>query len=522
MPHEHIIECVAAIRRGDSRYFMFPWANGDSLREHWNRKDKQHPNATNISQALIQLRGLSDALDHLHNYDGTRRNSNGADTDVDDEHPSNPDVQVQDEYDQISKPMEAPIHGNIRHGDLKPENILRFVGSEGGLGTLKIADMGLAKRHIVATQDRSLLTSTSYGTIHYEPPEAAPGLKGPRSRLYDVWSMGCITLEFIIWILYGNDDLNSFYSQVKGDKNQVCHYYEFIDDEERQRPVVHPVVLRWIDHIRKWDPECSQDSAIKDLLNIVQEKLLVVALPPTRATAMTGGRPFAQPEDPEKPTQYRATAAEFRDALDHIIDKTKDRNYLCGENSRHDVKPLPIPTKSSSSLTPDAARNRDKRTAQRHRHLLGQPDLGVLSNYSGRPVRLTDYTLPPMKDWEFEVDNTFAQTLLAQVGAVAMAPSPTKRAALCRRCVGLNFWAGGFAMGDTIESLLSRAKICNFCDLLARVCQKNRNIVGGNVQIERNQSNLVIPSDPVPILSICRSPGKCTPNLFSARLTAHN
>ena len=53
--------------------------------------------------------------------------------------------------------------------------------------------------------------------MQYEAPEAIGELNGPRSRLYDVWSMGCITLEFIIWLLYGNDELNNFYGQLKGD-----------------------------------------------------------------------------------------------------------------------------------------------------------------------------------------------------------------------------------------------------------------------------------------------------------------
>lgn len=116
-----------------------------------------------------------------------------------------------------------------------------------GLGTLKLADIGLAKRHVIATQNRGDLTGTRYGTIQYEAPEAV-SLNAPRSRLYDIWSMCCITLEFIIWLLYGNDELDSFYRELRGATKQVCQYF-MISESDSMQPQVHPVVLDWINHI---------------------------------------------------------------------------------------------------------------------------------------------------------------------------------------------------------------------------------------------------------------------------------
>jgi serine/threonine protein kinase len=80
---------------------------------------------------------------------------------------------------------------------MKPENILRF-RDRTRVGILKIADMGLAKHHAVATYLRPR-TSTRYGTVRYEPPEVMTHklAEEGRSRLYDIWSMGCITLELI-------------------------------------------------------------------------------------------------------------------------------------------------------------------------------------------------------------------------------------------------------------------------------------------------------------------------------------
>lgn len=182
---------------------MFPWADGDSLRDFWNTTPRPVTNAGTIMQAIDQLRGLADALATLHNFRGTQ----SADTDVHRDIPViiQPAGDAEDEEDNMDEYMSTE---SIRHGDLKPENILRFIDSSSGLGMFKIGDMGLAKRHVAATVERRG-TSMRYGTRRYEPPETGSTLEG-RSRLYDLWSMGCITFEFMVWVLYGNDALVKF------------------------------------------------------------------------------------------------------------------------------------------------------------------------------------------------------------------------------------------------------------------------------------------------------------------------
>ncbi|KAK7709694.1 hypothetical protein SLS57_008599 [Botryosphaeria dothidea] len=123
--------------------------------------------------------------------------------------------------------------GNWRHGDLKPDNILRFVDSttaERSLGTLKIADLGLAKLHDVDTNLRAEPTSQRCGTLKYEPPEALYPHRSPRSRRYDIWSMGCIILESIIWLLYGYDGLEVFNGEMIDDPNRETIFYR-VDSE---------------------------------------------------------------------------------------------------------------------------------------------------------------------------------------------------------------------------------------------------------------------------------------------------
>jgi serine/threonine protein kinase len=341
--HDHILKCVAAIRRGDKRYFVFPWADGDSLREYWNSIPKQNPNAELVLRAIQQIRGLADALDRLHNYTEPERARRENDPNVTESASSVPSVQVLDENDETMQPLEAPAFSSIRHGDLKPENILRFTTAESVLGTLKIADMGLAKQHVLATQHRKHLTSTRYGTVQYEPPEALD--KRARSRLYDVWSMGCIALEFIIWLLHGNNALLTFYEQLTDTAQQTCRYYKLTDRQGANIAEIHPVVSQWIDNIKANDPECSKNSAINDLIDLVRDKLLVVSLPPSRMSSLSSHRLLPPPELGHHMTRYRATAAEFRESLDRILEKAIDPGYLHIEADRSDVHVPNSPSK---------------------------------------------------------------------------------------------------------------------------------------------------------------------------------
>jgi serine/threonine protein kinase len=359
--HPNITKCIAAVRRGERRYFMFSWADGGNLQEYWKKTAKQSPDAKSIRQMVEQLRGLADALDALHNCKSGNENL----------------LAVSDNGSEDS-------NKSIRHGDLKPENILRFISGpdtkmshiERELGNLKIADMGLAKQHIVATQLRTN-TSQRYGTIRYEAPEAITETKG-RSRLYDVWSLGCITLEFIIWILHGNTILEEFYTQVEAGRKQTCQYFEL--HEDRKGAEVHHIVTEWMERIRISDPECSQDTAIKDLLDIVRNRLLVVNLEPGPLNRKDS---VASMFDTRKAIPgFRATAAEYRNYLDTILGKAKENpNYLWTEKCREGIR---LPTRTDFLSPATAMHRKDLTLNQKSR----DANAGRLFGVTGRVPRL--------------------------------------------------------------------------------------------------------------------------------------
>ena len=322
--HTNIIQRIAAITRGNKRYFMFQWADGGSLGDFWKGLPRPTLDPQFIKQIMQQLRGLADALNELHNYEGS-----------------------------------------YRHGDLKPENILRFRDST-RVGILKIADMGLAKHHAVATYLRPA-TSTRYGTVRYEPPEVVTHKLSEegRSRLYDIWSMGCITLELIMWLLYGYDELMKFNDSIKGSLEESSPYF-IVDKDDSKVARVHPSVRACMEHISK-DPECTGSTAISDLVEIVRTKLLVVALPQHRPSTLnlnegSGNVAITDADAPKTlyppPGPSRATAKNFRNLLDGIIGKgeTNERYWFTGTPRDGLRGPRLVPSiVTQDLLSPDAA-----------------------------------------------------------------------------------------------------------------------------------------------------------------------
>jgi hypothetical protein len=281
LQHEHIVLFITAFRRGnettDRYYLMFEWADGMNLRNLWKTHNRPSLTPGLVRSALKQIEGLASALCAAH-------------------------------YPEIHHP--EMMNTNFRHGDLKPENIVWFKGNgdNDDIGTLKIADWGLAKEHNVVTEMRSMETTTPYGTRRYEPPEEVTGqgisvksLKVPgqnasgqaqkkRSRLYDVWAMGCVALEFIVWLMYGPDELTRFNSsfRVAPDLGHFPPFYQIATENGKTSARVNDVVVKWMDHLAE-DPACQLGTtALGNLLEIVRTNLLVVQLPRRLGTPWHG------------------------------------------------------------------------------------------------------------------------------------------------------------------------------------------------------------------------------------------
>jgi len=232
---DYLINPISAYERDEDKCLVFPWAHGGNLASYWENHEDEAINKDGLHWILGQFVGIFSVLELLH-------------------------------------------EDNCRHGDLKPENILWFRDPAGGVrtGNLKIADLGLTTFHEKEkpTKDRIRLaqfTNALSGTFRYEPPEmdanrANRGKDEVRSRQYDIWSMGCILLELIIWLLEGYRALCRFQNLT-----QVLWVKEYKDYfvSSLVRTKMEELAARLRDHPDRTD-------LYQDLLDLVQARLLVV------------------------------------------------------------------------------------------------------------------------------------------------------------------------------------------------------------------------------------------------------
>ena len=226
-----MIKAIAAYQIREERCLIFPWASGGNLRDYWRDFERKSREKESLQWIFLQLVGISSALEKLH-------------------------------------------ENNCRHGDLKPENILWFKDSD-DMGTLQIADLGVAAFHEIEAntklrQMRYIVTDTPSGTSRYEPPEMNRDRSRleARSRQYDIWSMGCIFLELLVWLTCGEKALETF-------RRAPTYFWQL---QQRDRYVVHPYVASQMDFLAT---QLQDDTAYKELLHLVRTRLLVVKVSET-------------------------------------------------------------------------------------------------------------------------------------------------------------------------------------------------------------------------------------------------
>jgi serine/threonine protein kinase len=151
--------------------------------------------------------------------------------------------------DKIQVVDDKELYG--RHGDIKPENILWFRDSRGCRdgGTLIISDFGLGKLNSRNSRP-GIRNSALAASPTYRAPET--DLKGGLiSRSFDIWTLGCVYLEFIAWILGGWDFVFQFSNDRKSNDTYGFYsdtFFEIVTAKEsgKTAAMVKPVVT----HVR--------------------------------------------------------------------------------------------------------------------------------------------------------------------------------------------------------------------------------------------------------------------------------
>ena len=263
-PHPHLIQLLATYRQDQRYHLMFPFANAN-LRRYWEDEPTPSFDEVTVLWSLKQMTGLANALMIIHNFKVTvplsvagARGGNRVQKDA-----------------ALSVRKGEEWFG--RHGDIKPENILWFRGSpqtSDARGILQIADFGLGRFHGRDSRSRvdpeTILTSPTY-----EPPECK--LHRPVSRAYDLWSLGCVYLEFVTWLLEGANAIEDF-ADFRGKTSSIGinedNFFTIIRDHTREdEAVLREEVGVWAERLHE-NTKCSE--LVHELIDLTMEQLLIV------------------------------------------------------------------------------------------------------------------------------------------------------------------------------------------------------------------------------------------------------
>ncbi|KAI1639204.1 kinase-like domain-containing protein [Biscogniauxia mediterranea] len=256
----HIVTLLASYTHRGQNCFIFPWADC-SLSTFW---EENYPTreVQFVRWLASQLLGISRAVLTIHE-------------------PNHLEV------------VDSPLYG--RHGDLKPDNILCYATTDCIYQRFVIADFGLSSIHREASRTY-VPDPQKPRTPGYRPPESDGYIKdGEISRNYDIWTLGCLFMEMLIWYLGGNDWVEKF----RDDRTSpyiVGNIHVFYDiyakpenagnglTDSRVFLQLKPQVVEWYKAIYS-HKHCS--GFIYELCKIIEDRMLLVT-PPKMKREMAG------------------------------------------------------------------------------------------------------------------------------------------------------------------------------------------------------------------------------------------
>lgn len=177
--HPHIATPVASWTQQGKCFMLFPYAQCN-LRHYMSKWTFGSPLPERMLWLLDQLRGIADGLRNFHN--------------LSDESGPFPQSHLRTAGSSVRRP-------NWTYA-ISPENIWFFsthntssLDRTPGKGVFSLA--GFSSQESQSYYSSETRNHVSAGTCTYEPPEAGPVDVGFRPR--DVWSLGCVFLEVLVW-----------------------------------------------------------------------------------------------------------------------------------------------------------------------------------------------------------------------------------------------------------------------------------------------------------------------------------
>ncbi|POS77582.1 protein kinase [Diaporthe helianthi] len=256
--HDHLINLLATYEKMGRFFLVFNWAEAD-LQEYWKSVNPVPQfDLSTVHWMAMQCKGIAHGIIKIHEHKSMYAKQGGNGT-------GNKNV----------------VFGH--HGDIKPENVLWFADSsqsdKAKGGTLKLSDFGLAEFSI--HQTTSMPPKKNLGvSLAYRAPEADLQQGKAMGRSYDIWTLGCLYLEFITWMLGGSKLLNEFL-EARKNHDVMWHeiethtFFKLEIDAETRKPtaVIKPAVKKFIRRLHSHQ-NCSQ--VIHDFLDMIEKNILVV------------------------------------------------------------------------------------------------------------------------------------------------------------------------------------------------------------------------------------------------------
>ncbi|KAK8086398.1 protein kinase domain-containing protein [Apiospora phragmitis] len=197
---DRILSLLAALEHRGNFYFLFPLAELGDLQNIWkgygpSRNDETGQYTTHAAWyspqwLLEECLGIASALAHVH-----------------------------------GRGVSTRAERFLLHADIKPDNILGF--RDGDSVSLKLADFGHS--HILTTAFPDVTVSTLVKSRSYRAPEF--DVSECVTTKYDVWSLGCLFLDFVTWALLGWKEVEEFREQRLVETNDPkADYGSFAED----------------------------------------------------------------------------------------------------------------------------------------------------------------------------------------------------------------------------------------------------------------------------------------------------
>ncbi|KAL6412176.1 serine/threonine protein kinase [Ilyonectria robusta] len=311
---ERLIRLLFTFEFGNQFHMIFPWADAN-LGQFWKHKfpDADIPKRGRELAGWVsrEMLGIAEGLHMIH--------------ETSDKSPSDKDFG--------------------RHGDIKPENILWFFdGTHHGnpdhpTGVLKISDFGLTDFH--SNLSKSLVRASKTGRSDtYRAPECEFGKF--ISPSYDLWSLGCVLLQFITWYVEGWHGVDKF-SERRRMEDSPKHllggnflsedtFFNFRGAVSENPVVVNKAVTEQIEMLVQHE-RCSD--LFVDVLDFIANRLLIVD-PKPRATSAEAREKFAKIKKKfESDPAYSTTKSQS--SMSGVNSKKENLSIAAGRTNQADT-----------------------------------------------------------------------------------------------------------------------------------------------------------------------------------------